>query len=107
MVKGLKDIEFVEKNIKTVPYKTLIILYKIIFEDESDSQSFGVAGLVSVCNLLHLDYVGTLEESAEKIMGALPDVDSLRKENKKGGDEEGEGDDNEEDDHDEQKERKR
>ncbi|KAK9695082.1 hypothetical protein QE152_g33096 [Popillia japonica] len=97
---SLKDIEWVEKNIKTVPYKTIKILYKIIFEDDSDrrgrkkireftgfkydknadeyknksafvKQSFSVAELVAVCNLLHLDYEGSLEELTEKIMGAL------------------------------------
>lgn len=87
---SLKDIEWVEKNIKTVPYKTIKILYKIIFEDDSDrrgrkkireftgfkydknadeyknksafvKQSFSVAELVTVCNLLHLDYEGRID----------------------------------------------
>ncbi|KAK9692731.1 Endomembrane protein 70 [Popillia japonica] len=65
-------------------------------------QSFSVAELVAVCNLLHLDYEGSLEELTEKIMGALINVDSLRKENKKDYDEEDEYDDSEEDDNDEQ-----
>ncbi|KAK9721684.1 hypothetical protein QE152_g20762 [Popillia japonica] len=43
----------------------------------------GGGELVAICNLLHLDYEGALEDLAEKIMGALIDVDSLRKENKK------------------------
>ncbi|KAK9754476.1 hypothetical protein QE152_g1202 [Popillia japonica] len=58
-------------------------------------QSFSVAELVAVCNLLHLDYEGSLEELAEKIMGALINVDSLQKENKEDYDEEDEYDDSE------------
>ncbi|KAK9712691.1 RNase H-like domain found in reverse transcriptase [Popillia japonica] len=103
---------------------TIKILYKIIFEDDSDrrgrkkireftgfkydknadeyknksafvNQSFSFAELVAICNLLHLDYEGALEDLAEKIMGALINVDSLRKENKKDYDEEDEYDDSE------------
>lgn len=102
----LVQIKMVANNLKTSSTKAVKALHKFIFEQEGDrgnrkrqrefkgfpfaidsdeykskisyvEANLGWGDLVSVCNILAIDYAGTKRELSQRICNVLVDLDSL------------------------------
>ncbi|KAH0812197.1 hypothetical protein GEV33_010594 [Tenebrio molitor] len=111
MIENLGQIAFIADNIKKAPKKIIQVLHQIVFEQLGDrdnrkrlrefngfkfgdsspehsakivyiTANFGVADLVSVANILSIDYYGDIETLTERICSCLMDIDKLVKKKK-------------------------
>lgn len=104
-MENLAQIESIKNRIKTAPRKSILALYKLIFEEDGDrgnrnklrefsgfefemnsdeysakieyAARFPVGDLISICNILGLDYTGDKETLRQKIVRSLINLNSL------------------------------
>jgi len=125
----LEQIKVIASNLKTGSAKAVRALHRFVFEQEGNRNnrkrlrefegfsfasgseehraklayvdaSLGWGDLVSICNVLAVDYSGTKKELSQRICNCLMDLNLLNEVNKEGKDEENDNDDeiNENDD---------